>query len=36
MKRSKDELSLSHCGDRDEQVLKRNDFLRRYDVVTDI
>ena len=36
MKRSKDELSLSHCGDRYEQVLESNDFLRRYDVVTDI
>ena len=36
MKRSKDELSLSHCGDRHEQVLESNDFLRRYDVVTDI
>ena len=36
MKRSKDELSLSHRGDRHKQVLESDDFLRRYDVVTDI
>ena len=36
LKRSKDELSLSHRGDRHEQVLESDDFFGRYDVVTDI